>query len=89
MSNSVRNIQIRRVTHKSHWLYLEVRIELTEKNSEFRVFNESDKYEDEGISGLLNDFMRQFNSEYLKSKIRSGFSQMEDEDSDGNVIELV
>ena len=53
----------------------------------FNSVNEPDTNEDEGLSDLLDDFVRKFNSEHLRSRILEGFQQLRESDFSGNSLE--
>ena len=55
----------------------------------FASDNASDLDEDETLSNLLDDFEKEFNLEYLRSKVIHGFHQLRENHSSGDGTKLM
>ena len=89
MTNSIRKVGIWRTMFDGKWDYLEI-IVVTESDSKyFASFNHSDTNEDEALSGLLDDFEREFDFNSIRIKIIQGFQQLRGRHSSGNNTEVM
>ena len=73
MSNLVQQVQIRRICNDGCWKSLLVVAKVYGDWTGLEIKNDNNLTEDEALSSVLDDFVREFDSENLRSSIREGF----------------
>ena len=89
MANLIEEIVIWRTSSGGRWKFLEI-IVFSDDVFQAKCFssiNKAGRNEAEAISDLLDDFVRTFKSEGLKSKIIQGFQKLRDNDLSGGSSE--
>ena len=90
MSVVIKDIEILRKSRNGRWTVLCIAVGTNLQSNYFQYCNESNRNENEVISDLLDDFVREFNFlECFKTKILQGFNQLQQNDFSGNSWELM